>query len=102
MSHIVALLFALADIARSRGKKIEEQIEEQICDELGGKPSVAMLRHSDTSTFDAASKARYIGFLCNKITASPPNEGVCPAGGRHGDGDCSASCRFVGDRPQLL
>ena len=48
----MALPFALADIARSRGKKIEEQIAEQICDELGGKPSVAMLRHSDTSTFD--------------------------------------------------
>jgi hypothetical protein len=58
----VALLFALADIARGRGKKIEEQI----CDELGGKPSVAMLRHSDTSTFDAASKARYIGFFATK------------------------------------
>jgi hypothetical protein len=67
---LVALLFALADIARSKGKKIEPQIYA----ELGGMPSIAMLRHSDTSAFDAAAKTRYVEFLGSKINAAPPTE----------------------------
>jgi hypothetical protein len=67
---LIALLFALADIARRRGKKLEPQIYA----EMGGMPSVTMLRHRDT-TFDQVSKARYIAFLAGKINATPPIEG---------------------------
>jgi hypothetical protein len=66
---LVALLFALADIARRRGKKIQPQVYA----ELGGMPSTAMLRHSDL-TFDAASKARYVAFLAGKINETAPAE----------------------------
>ena len=66
---LVALLFALADIARRRGKKIQPQLFA----ELGGMPSTTMLRHSDP-TIDAASKARYVAFLAGKITETAPTE----------------------------
>ena len=66
---LVALLFALSDIARRRGKKIQPQLFA----ELGGAPSTTMLRHSD-STFDAASKARYVAFLAGKINETAPTE----------------------------
>jgi hypothetical protein len=67
---LVALLFALADIARRRGKKIEPQIFA----ELGGMPSISMLRHRDTRTFDPASRARYVAFLARKINETAPTE----------------------------
>jgi hypothetical protein len=63
------LVFAAADIARRLGKRIEEQIYL----ELGGKPSVAMLRYSN-DTFDPATKAQYRGFLSSKIGQSVPTE----------------------------
>ncbi len=66
---LVALLFALADIARRRGKKIQPQLFA----ELGGMPSTTMLRHSDP-TSDAASKARYVAFLAGKINETAPTE----------------------------
>jgi hypothetical protein len=66
---LVALLFALADIARRRGKKIQPQVYA----ELGGMPSTTMLRHSD-STFDATSKARYGAFLAGKINETAPTQ----------------------------
>ncbi|MEJ1937655.1 hypothetical protein WDZ92_46275, partial [Nostoc sp. NIES-2111] len=66
---LVALLFALADTARRRGKKIQPQVYA----ELGGMPSTTTLRHSD-STFDAASKARYVAFLAGKINETAPTE----------------------------
>jgi hypothetical protein len=65
---LIALLFALADIARHKGKKIEPEIFA----DLGGMPSVTMLRHSDTETFDAATKARYADFLGSKIKEPRP------------------------------
>jgi len=66
---LVALLFALADIARRRGKKIQPQVYA----ELGGMPSTTMLRHSDP-TFDTASKARYVAFLAGKINETAPTQ----------------------------
>lgn len=66
---IPVLVFAAADIARRLGKRIEERIYT----ELGGKPSVAMLRSSDT-TFDAATKAQYRAFLASKIGQPAPSE----------------------------
>src|ERR1700738_3111792 len=67
---LVALLCARANMARSRGKKIEPQIYA----ELGGMPSISMLRHSDTTTFDPASRARYVAFLAGKINETVPTE----------------------------
>jgi hypothetical protein len=66
---IPVLVFAAADIARRLGKRIEEQIFL----ELGGKPSVAMIRYSD-ETFDATTKAQYRAFLASKIGQSVPTE----------------------------
>lgn len=66
---LAVLLFALSDFARGRGKKIEPALFAS----LGGKPSVVMLRHRDT-TFDAATKARYVGFLADKLGEAPPSE----------------------------
>lgn len=67
---LVALLFALADLARRRGKAIEPQLYS----EMGGKPTITMLRHSDNIAFDAASRARYHAFLGEKINEAPPTE----------------------------
>lgn len=64
---LVALLFALADIARRRGKKIQPQLFA----ELGGMRTTTMLQHSDT-TIDAASKARYVAFLAGKLKETAP------------------------------
>jgi hypothetical protein len=66
---IPVLVFAAADIARRLGKRLEEQIYH----ELGGKPSLAMLRYSD-DTFDAATKAQYRAFLSSKIREPVPTE----------------------------
>lgn len=66
---IPVLVFAAADIARRLGKRIEERIYV----ELGGKPSVTMLRNSDT-TFDTATKAQYRSFLASKISQPAPSE----------------------------
>jgi hypothetical protein len=66
---IPVLVFAAADFARRLGKRLEVQIYR----ELGGKPSVAMLRYSD-DTFDAATKAQFRTFLSSKIGQSVPTE----------------------------
>jgi hypothetical protein len=66
---LVALLFALADIARRRGKKIQPQLFA----ELGGMPTTTMLRHSDP-TIDAASKARYVAFMAGKLNETAPTK----------------------------
>ncbi len=66
---IPVLVFAAADIARRLGKRLENQIYH----EMGGKPSVAMLRYSD-DTFDAATKAQYRAFLSSKILEPVPTE----------------------------
>lgn len=66
---LTVLLFALSDFARNRGRRIEPTVFE----ELGGKPSVVMLRHSDTS-FDVKSKARYLDFLGGKVAEAAVTE----------------------------
>jgi hypothetical protein len=66
---IPVLVFAAADIARRLGKRIEDRIYA----ESGGKPSITMLRYSD-STFDAASKEQYRAFLSSKINQPIPAE----------------------------
>jgi hypothetical protein len=66
---LAVVMFALSDFARNRGK----QIEPKLFDELGGKPSVTMLRFADDS-FDRTTKARYLSFLAGKIGEAPPAE----------------------------
>jgi hypothetical protein len=51
---ILVFAFLLAQIARSRGKRLEPRLFEL----WGGKPSVRLLRHRDT-TIDVHTKARY-------------------------------------------
>ena len=64
---IIVLLFAIADLARARGRTIEPKLYE----EQGGKPSVVMFRRSD-STIDDALKERYRHFLAGKLSVSAP------------------------------
>ena len=64
---LTVLLFALSDFARGRGKRIEPAIFQS----LGGKPSVTMMRFTG-ETFDPTAKARYLGFLAGKISATAP------------------------------
>ena len=52
----------LAHIVRDRGKSVEPSLYES----WGGKPSVAMLRHSDTR-IDPTTKERYRSFLNNVV-----------------------------------
>lgn len=66
---IPVLVFAAADTARRLGKRLEEQIYQ----ESGGKPSIAMLRYLD-DTFDATTKAQYHAFLSAKISQPAPTE----------------------------
>lgn len=75
---LVVLLFTLADFARRRGVRVEPRIFER----MGGKPSVTMLRHGDT-TIDEGTKARYLAFLANQIGRSAPTaeEEVVDQGG---------------------
>jgi hypothetical protein len=64
---LTVLLMVFADVARRRGKAIEPRLIEQ----MGGLPSIAMLRHSDT-TFDVATKARMHAFLAVKLGEAAP------------------------------
>ena len=66
---LTVLLFALSDFARSRGRRIEPAIFQ----DLGGKPSITMLRFADAS-FDRPSKARYVSFIAAKLSESPLTE----------------------------
>lgn len=65
---VLVLLYALADFARARGRAIEEELFA----EHGGKPSITMLRHVD-STIDAGSKERYRAYLAVKLNAIAPS-----------------------------
>lgn len=65
---ILVLLYALADLARARGRAVEEELFRK----HGGKPSIIMLRRSD-STIDEGSKQRYRAFLGSKLDTAPPS-----------------------------
>ncbi|UPU01397.1 hypothetical protein J4G48_0049270 (plasmid) [Bradyrhizobium barranii subsp. apii] len=64
---LAVLLMVFVDVARRRGKAIEPRLVEQ----MGGLPSITMLRHRDT-TFDAAAKARMHAFLAEKLAEPAP------------------------------
>ncbi|WP_217350102.1 hypothetical protein [Pseudomonas abyssi] len=73
LSNLVAslgalvLLYAIADIARSRGRTIEPKLFER----QGGIPSITLFRRNDP-TIDAGSKDRYREFLAGKLTIQAP------------------------------
>jgi hypothetical protein len=73
LSHLIAttaagvLLYAFGDLTRRLGKRHEDAIYR----EIGGKPSTAMLRHSDT-TFDEATKTSWLKFAATKIGGPSP------------------------------
>lgn len=64
---ILVVLYAMSDLARQRGKRIESALYVR----LGGMPSVRMLRRND-STFDEPSKGRYRAFLAEKLGRPAP------------------------------
>lgn len=66
---IPVLVFAAADIARRLGKRIEDRMYA----EMGGKPSVVILRHSD-DTLHPASKDQYRSFISSRINQPVPTK----------------------------
>jgi hypothetical protein len=65
---VVGLLYAFGDLGRRLGSKIQPGIYK----DAGGMPSTVMLRHRD-QTFDADTKARYLGFLVGQVKAKVPS-----------------------------
>ena len=65
---ILVLLFAIADFARARGRRLEGKLHA----ENGGIPSITMFRRSD-GTIDAGSKDRYRAFLAGKLAVAVPS-----------------------------
>lgn len=65
---MLVLLWAIADFARARGRAIESKLHA----DQGGKPSITMLRRSD-STIDGGSKDRYRAFLAGKLGVAAPS-----------------------------
>jgi hypothetical protein len=64
---IAVAYFTVAAFSRLMGKRLETRL----FDKWGGKPSVIVLRHGDT-TFDDVSKDRYRTFLASKIGFPAP------------------------------
>lgn len=65
----LGFLVLLSQVARDRGKKLEHDLFAT----WGGKPSVALLRHSD-NTIDPHTKARYRVFLAKKLAIDLPSK----------------------------
>jgi hypothetical protein len=65
---LAVILYALADFARRRGRRIEPAIFQR----LGGKPSITMMRFSD-DTFDEATKRRYVSYVAGQIGETAPS-----------------------------
>ncbi|MFT3941569.1 hypothetical protein [Rhodopseudomonas sp.] len=64
---LLVLLFALADFARKQGL----QVEPDLYQEMGGKPSVVMFRRGDP-TIDEGAKDQYRQFIAGKINRPAP------------------------------
>jgi len=60
--------YMLANIARGRGKKLEEILAK----EWGGMPTTITLRHRDTSMLDSVSKRRYHDAITSKLGITMP------------------------------
>ena len=65
---LLVLLFALADFARKQGLRVEPKIYK----EMGGKPSVTMMRRTGDATLDANTKEKYRTFLAGKVKHPAP------------------------------
>lgn len=61
-------LYALASIARGRGKKLEEALVNV----WGGMPTTIALRHRDTSALDSVSRRRYHEAIASKLGITIP------------------------------
>lgn len=61
-------MYALASIARGRGKKLEEMLVK----EWGGMPTTIALRHRDVSVLDSVSKRRYHDAIASKLGIMMP------------------------------
>jgi len=61
-------LYALASIARGRGKKLEEALLKA----WGGMPTTIALRHRETSTLDSVSRRRYHLEIASKLGIAMP------------------------------
>jgi hypothetical protein len=77
---VLVILFAIADVARTRGRAIEAKIHS----EYGGKPSITMFRRSDL-TIDDVIKERYRRFLATKLGVATPSAEEERADQRVGD-----------------
>lgn len=66
---IFVIMFVLADFARRQGKRIEPKIYA----EMGGKPSVTIMRYSDNH-LNSTAKDRYRSFLAGKLNVPAPRE----------------------------
>lgn len=64
---ILVLLYAVADLSRNRGRRIESKIYQEQC----GMPSITLFRRND-KTIDEGSKERYREFLSGKLNTPAP------------------------------
>ena len=65
---VAILLFALSDLARRHGKRIEPKLYTR----SGGKPTVTMLRHRDRA-LDDITKSKIVSFLAGKLGEKEPS-----------------------------
>jgi 4-amino-4-deoxy-L-arabinose transferase-like glycosyltransferase len=77
---LLVVLYALADFARKQGKKIEPGLYA----EMGGMPSIVMLRYGDPSLTEG-EKQRYRTFLGEQITQPVPSQEAEKANVQAGD-----------------
>ncbi len=61
-------MYALASVARGRGKKLEEDLTKK----WGGMPTTIALRHRETSVIDSTSKQRYHDTISAKLGIAMP------------------------------
>jgi hypothetical protein len=62
-------LYALASVARGRGKKLEEELIRK----WGGMPTTIALRHRDTAALDSITKGRYHAAVASKLGITMPS-----------------------------
>ena len=68
---MLALMFAIADLSRARGRKLECRLYA----DHGGLPSITMFRRSD-QTIDSGLKNRYRKFLAEQLGVQAPDAEV--------------------------
>ena len=68
---MLALMFAIADLSRARGRKLERRLYA----DHGGLPSITMFRRSD-KTIDSGLKDRYRTFLADQLGVQAPDAEV--------------------------